>query len=74
MSRAINLAMTHDDVVRCCRDLHVSISHIEPLPDGGVRVVCSSVGGADQMRAKLKRHILQDDVRRERFRPRTPLW
>jgi hypothetical protein len=30
--------------------------------------------GAAQIRSKLKAHIMQDDVRRQRFRPLKPLW
>jgi hypothetical protein len=39
-----------------------------------MRLVCSSADGAEQIRSKLKRHMMGDDARRAKFRPRTPLW
>ena len=74
MSRALNLAMTSDEVRKHCTDKQISISVLEPLPDGGVRLVCSSGHGAAKIRTTLKRHIIEGDVRRERFRPVKPLW
>lgn len=74
MSRVFNLSMTQDEVVKHCRDKKIGISVVEALPDGGVRLVCASTGGADLIRTKLKRRIIADGARRESFRPRTPLW
>jgi hypothetical protein len=74
MSRAFNLAMTEEDVLKHCRDKSIAISVVEALPDGGVRLVCSSGDGAEKVRTKLKRHIIAGEVRREPFRPRRPLW
>ena len=74
MSRAFNLAMTEAEIVEHCRNKSIAISAIEALPDGGVRLVCMSGHGAAQIRAKLKRRIIQGVVRRERFRPIRPLW
>ena len=74
MSRAFNLSMTETEVVEHCRNKSIAISAIEALPDGGVRLVCMSGHGAAQIRAKLKRRIIQGVVRRERFRPIRPLW
>ena len=72
MSRALNLAMTKDEVVRHCRDKEIAISAIEALPDGGTRLVCMSNYGAEKIRSRLKARIIGDDVRRERFRPLHP--
>ena len=74
MSRAFNLAMTESEVVEHCRSKSIAISAIEALPDGGVRLVCMSGHGAAQIRSKLKRQIIDGEVRRERFRPLRPLW
>ena len=74
MSRAINLSLAEADVVSRCLTARVGVSAIEPLPHGGVRLVCMSVDGADLMRRKLKSHIIKGEVRRERHRPRQPLW
>jgi hypothetical protein len=70
----MNLAMTAVQVARNCRDNGVGISALEILPDGGVRLVCMSSYGAAQIRSKLKAHIIEGEVRRERFRPVQPLW
>ena len=74
MSRALNLTMTEAQIVRHCRENNIAVSALEPLPDGGVRLVCMTGYGAGQIRSKLKRHIIEGDVRRERFRPANPLW
>lgn len=74
MSRALNLSMTMAAVVRHCRENGVAISALEALPDGGARLVCMSNYGAAQIRSKLKNYIMNDDVRRQRFRPGNPLW
>ncbi|MFL6741964.1 MAG: hypothetical protein ACJ8D6_05150 [Sphingomicrobium sp.] len=74
MSRAFNLAMTEADVVKHCAEKSIGISALEALPDGGVRLVCTSGYGAEQIRAKLKRHIIEGEVRRKRLRPARPLW
>lgn len=74
MSRAFNLSLTEAAVAKHCADAGISVSAIEALPDGGVRLVCMSGNGAAQIRSKLKRHIIDGEVRRERFRPARPLW
>ena len=74
MSRALNLAMTEEQIRRHCEQKGIAISALEALPDGGVRLVCMSNYGAAQIRSKLKGDIIEGDVRRERFRPVHPLW
>ena len=74
MSRAINLSMTEADVISRCLAERVGVSTIERLPQGGVRLVCMSVGGAESIRRKLKSHIIKGQIERERHRPRRPLW
>lgn len=74
MSRAVNLAMAEDAIVKHCNDKGIDISVLEALPGGGVRLVCSSGEGAEQVRTKLKRHVMAGDPRRAAYRPRTPLW
>lgn len=74
MSRAFNLKMSEADITKHCADKDIGISALEALPDGGVRLVCMSGYGAAQIRAKLKRHIIEGEVRRERLRPARPLW
>jgi len=74
MSRALNLSMTEAEVIQHCSDKNIGISALENLPDGGVRLVCMSSFGAAQIRSKLKAQLIADNVRRERFRPISPLW
>ena len=74
MSRAVNLAMREEAIAKHCRDEDIGISVLEALPGGGVRLVCDSVYGAEQIRLKLKRHMIDGDPRRAQLRPRTPLW
>lgn len=74
MSRELFINLPEGEVVAKCLSQKVGISTIERLPAGGVRLVCSSSEGAGQMVRKLKRHLLQGEVVRERHRPRQPLW
>ena len=74
MSRALNLSMTIAQVDRHCRENDVAISVLEVLPDGGARLVCMSSYGAARIRSKLKAHIIEGEVRRERFRPVKSSW
>lgn len=74
MSRAVNLKMALDAVIKHCHDQKIAISVVEALPDGGVRLVCSSSHGAEQVRSKLHGRLIAGNPRRERFRPRSPLW
>jgi hypothetical protein len=73
MKRAINLAMSQDEILAHCSAGSIDISAVEALPGGGVRLVCCSVAGANEVRGKLKSNVLSDDVRRAARRPR-PLW
>jgi len=74
MSRAFNIALTKEELIKHCRDKNIAISALEALPDGGVRLVCSSGDGAAKIRARLSRHIIEGTVRREPFRPKRLMW
>jgi hypothetical protein len=74
MSRALNVSLTEAEVLAKCGTNHVGVSAIETLPEGGVRLVCMSTDGADQMRRKFRSHLIKGEVVRERHRPRRPLW
>lgn len=61
-------------IARCLKE-KIGVSAIERLPSGGVRLVCQSGEGAEQIRTVLRTHLLEEgDVKRERHRPSTPLW
>ena len=66
--------MEEGAVTAACEKQDVGISAMEKLPDGGVRLVCMSADGAETMRAKFKRHLINGEVTRERVRPSRPLW
>ena len=75
MSRTIYLKMDESKVVAQCQKDQVGVSAIEPLPSGGVRLVCMSSEGAQRIRASLKTRVMdEDDSARVRHRPSTPLW
>ena len=74
MSRTIFLSMPEDEVAARCRSANVGISAVERLPQGGVRLVCMSMDGADIMRQKLKSRIIRGEVPRFAVRPAGPLW
>jgi hypothetical protein len=73
MSRAMNLQLPEQTVRDRCDKLGVSISAIEPLASGGTHLVCTTSDGANEMRLKLKSHIITGAVQRFAFyRPRGP--
>jgi hypothetical protein len=74
MSRAVHLDLDEGEVVARCLKEKVGVSTIEPLPQGGVRLVCKSAEGADLIRSKLKSRVIAGDVVRGRHRPTNPLW
>lgn len=74
MSRVVNLTLDEGVVVIRCLSEKVAISAIERLPQGGVRLVCMGNEGAELIRRKLKRYVIDGDVPRERHRPTKPLW
>lgn len=74
MSRVVHLNLDEGAVESRCMSEKVGVSAIEPLPGGGVRLVCMSSGGAEIIRRKLKRHVIGGDVTRERLRPTTGTW
>ena len=74
MSRVLLVALEERQVVAGCLAENVSISTIEQLASGGVRLVCNTMEGAARMARKFKPHLIDGVVIRERRRPTTPLW
>ena len=74
MSRAFTLSMSEAEVIKHCSDKSIAVSVIEALPEGGTRLVTMNGEGAEKVRLKLKRHIIEGVVRREQFVRRRPLW
>ncbi len=67
MSRAMNLALSEGEITTKCKDLGISISAIEPLPTTGTHLVCTTSEGADEIRRKLKKHLIEGKVKRFPF-------
>jgi len=63
----MNVTLPEADVTALCKSMGVVISAIEPLPEGGTRLVCVSPDGADKMRKKLKKNLIDGAVTRHRF-------
>ena len=74
MSRAVLLSLAENEVRASCLEADVGVSVIERLRDGGVRLVCMSGRGAEVIRDRLKSHLIEGHVIRERHGPSTPLW
>ena len=74
MSRAMQLAMSEQEVLALCTSEKVAVSAIESLPGGGTRLVCCSSSGADIVRRKAKSKIITSEQVREKHRPTSPLW
>ena len=69
MSRAMFLNMSERSATAHCEAEKIGISTIRKLPTGGVRLVCTSVDGAAQIRRKLKTRLLTGEVAREQQGP-----
>ena len=74
MSRVVNLSMGEDAVREQCRKSAIGVSSLEVLESGGVRLVTSSVDGAEKIRKKLRSKIVQGDVQRTPAMPRSWPW
>lgn len=67
MSRAMNIRLPEAEVVRHCAAAVVAISAIETLPAGGTHLVCRTIEGADEMRHRLKKQLIEGRVKRFPF-------
>jgi hypothetical protein len=70
----MQLAMSKPEVLDLCATQKVTVSAIEELPGGGVRLVCNSTDGANKIREKAKSKIMRVEEAREKHRPASPLW
>ena len=70
----MQLAMSEPEVIALCATHKVVVSAIEPLPSGGVRLVCSSAAGAEIVRQKAKSKLMSVEEVRAKHRPTSPLW
>lgn len=67
MSRAMNVRLPEAEVTALCLTAKVAISAIETLPSGGTHLVCLTSEGAEEMRHKLKKHLIEGRVKRFAF-------
>ena len=63
----MNVRMPESEVVAACAAAKVAISAIEVLPSGGTHLVCLNIEGADEMRHRLKKHLIEGRVKRFPF-------
>lgn len=67
MTRAMNISLPEAVVRERCLAANVAISAIETLPSGGTHLVCRVIEGADEMRDRLKKHLIEGRVKRFPF-------
>lgn len=67
MSRAMNIALPEVQVTTLCERAGARISDIETLPSGGTRLVCLTSKEAEEMRRRLKGHLIEGPVKRFPF-------
>lgn len=67
MSRAMNIKLTEAEVLAECKTRNVKVSAIEPLPGVGTHLVCVTIEGADEIRVRLKKHLITGAVKRFPF-------
>ena len=67
MTRAMNISLPEAEVRQHCVAANVDVSAIESLPSGGTHLVCRVIEGADEMRHRLKKHLIEGRVKRFPF-------
>lgn len=67
MSRAMNIGLPEAKIAAMCKQHGVRVSDIETLPSGGTHLVCVTSEDAEDMRQRLKGHIIEGRVKRFPF-------
>ena len=67
MSRAMNSDLPEAQVAAMCKAAGARISDIETLPSGGTHLVCVTSEDAEEMRSRLKGHLIEGRVKRFAF-------
>lgn len=67
MSRAMNIRLPEAEVTAICEKAGVRVSDIETLPSGGTHLVCVTSEDAEDMRQRLKGHLIEGRVKRFPF-------
>lgn len=63
-SRAVNIDADHAEIRTACDKKAFAISAIEPLPEGGTRVVMTNADGAAGVRRLFKAKLMTGEVAR----------
>lgn len=74
MSRAMNVRLSLEEVTAKCNSAGVSISAIEHLPSGDTHLVCTTGEGAEEMRRRLKGHVIEGRQKRFPFAVPPSRW
>ncbi len=67
ITRAMNLALSEDEVLTQCKKKAFRISSIEPLMSGGTHLVCITIEDADDARRFFAKALIEGPVRRFAF-------
>lgn len=70
----MNLALSEAEIKTVCEKANILISAIEPLPQSGTHVVCKTAEGAEALRAKLGKHLIEGKVKRFAFYRMPSSW
>ncbi len=62
LSRAVNVTATPQAVTALCEQHQIGISTIEPLPQGGTRVVLNTADQAENFRRRMKGKLIDGPV------------
>jgi hypothetical protein len=74
MTRVVNLKLSMNEARDQCAKNDIGISALEALPSGGVRLVCMSGDGAEQLRRVLKSKLIKGEAPRANHAPeRSPI-
>jgi hypothetical protein len=63
-TRAVNVSAAAEDVHQLCTKKGLEVSAIEPLADGGTRVVLKTMDGAETVRHAFKAKLLPRNAKR----------
>ena len=63
-TRAVNVSAPPEAVQQLCQKKDIAVSAIEPLADGGTRVVLTTMDGAETIREAFKAKLLPRNAKR----------
>lgn len=63
----MNISLPQAEVTALCDKAGVSVSAIETLPSGGTHLVTTTGDGAEEMRKRFAKHLIEGRVKRFAF-------